>query len=268
MRHPLITAIAATTVAATGSIVAAGPISSPNFEYVAGPSNAPRDTLVADGMTGFEAPDFVIGELPGQNGWAGSSFTDGSLAVEANITDANPASGTQHLRITDEPDVASGEATFAFSPTLAEPTNYLSVDVNVSAAGGANYIVQPQAPSEGMVFTIVQFDWEGTIFVADNPDGLGAVYVDTGVAWTPGAYHTLEIESDGSNIVYSLDDSPIYTGVVWAGSTIEEVLLGSDNFQLAGESGDFDNLSIVVPEPATASLMAVGALGLLRRRRA
>ena len=62
--------------------------------------------------------------------------------------------------------------------------------------------------------------------------------------------------------------SLIYSGIagVFAGSSIEQVVLISDNWHNPGESGDFDNLN-VTPEPATLALLAMGGLAMIRRRR-
>jgi hypothetical protein len=38
-------------------------------------------------------------------------------------------------------------------------------------------------------------------------------------------------------------------------------------FYLSGQSADFDNIVVAVPEPTSLGLLAVGAWGLMRRRR-
>ena len=51
-----------------------------------------------------------------------------------------------------------------------------------------------------------------------------------------------------------------------AGTTTEQVVLMSDNYQLdESEAGDFDNLTFT-PEPGTLGLLALGGLLMIRRR--
>jgi hypothetical protein len=257
-------ATAALAVAASASLAGAKPTL--DTFYVPAPDSPDRSTLAAAGFTGFESPDFTTGPLAGQNGWTGSIFTDGSPAVVESISTANPASGQQHLRLEDQPALANGNNTGVFSPTLATPSNFLSVDVNISNTGGADYRIQPQTPTTGSVTAIVVLNFEGDVLVLDSNGAGGFTFIDTGADWTPAVYQNVTIEVGSSSIVYSLDGAEIYTGSTITTGLIEEVFLASDNFQLLGETGDFDN--VAVPEPAAAGLLAFASLGLLRRRRA
>ena len=104
----------------------------------------------------------------------------------------------------------------------------------------------------------------------DDP-GTGLVFVDTGVDWIAGGYRDLPIDIDaGANTIdYYYGGSLIYSsqGGVFAGATTEQVVLMSDNWQLDEYgAGDFDNL-VFTPEPGMLSLLALGGLGMLARRR-
>lgn len=215
---------------------------------------------------GFEAAEgYAPGNILGQQGW--TVFSGDTNQV---ISTANPLSGAQHYRNQKEPGFSSGTLIGAFSPdqgpSTIEPQS-MSVDINISAIGGADYDVVPQAPSQSFLTARVKFNWLGNIYVLDDL-GLGLGYVDTGVPWVAGVYKNLTVDMDpgADSIDYWYDGSLIYSSVagVFAGTAIEQVVLLSDNFQNAGEAGDFDNLTIT-PEPASILLMGV-ALTLIRRR--
>ena len=198
--------------------------------------------------TGFEAVDgFVPGFIGGQSGWT----TFAASLTQGHIDTANPAAGAQHLRISKDPALASGILTGAFSPDqgpLAVGPSSVSVDIAISNTFGADYDVVAQAPSQAMLSARVKFSFVGNIFIVDDL-GAGLIFVDTGVAWNVGPYTNLTINIDpvADTIDYFYGGAPIYSSVggVFAGTTIEQVVLFSDNFHLAGESGDFDNFSVV-----------------------
>ena len=168
-------------------------------------------------------------------------------AVEGHIDTANPASGDQHLRISYDPAAGQGSYTGAFTPDVGPlpvvPSD-VSVDVAISASGGADYDVVPQAPSQGFLTARVSFEYMGNIWILDDV-GAGLQFVDTGVAWNIGPYTTLRILVDpgASTIDYYYGGSLIYSSVagVFAGTTIEQIVLISDNWHTT-DDGDFDNL--------------------------
>jgi hypothetical protein len=218
--------------------------------------------------TGFEAAEgFAPGYIGGQAGWT----TFASSTAQGTVAAANPYAGAQHMRIANDPALTPGSLTGGFSPTqgtLGVGHYVTSMQVNVSAGGGANYGVVVQAPSQGFLSARLEFDWLGNIVLLDDT-GAGLQWVDTGFAWTPGVYKnlTIDIDSVADAIKYYYDGSLFYTGVagVFAGTSAEQVVLYSDNYQNPGEIGDFDAVSIT-PEPATLALLGFGALALIRRR--
>jgi hypothetical protein len=189
-------------------------------------------------------PGFAPGYCA-QNGW--TAFT--ASAVEGQISAANPYSGAQHVRVAGDPAVSVGERVGCFSPDIGpQPVqpNSLSVQVAISGQGGADYFVNPQAPSQDFTTARVDFEFRGNIWVLDDPGG-GLAMVDTGVAWNVGPYTRLDIVVDpvGNTIRYYYGGTLIYTGVVFAGTTIEQVVLYSDNYHM-GDVGDFDTLQAQV----------------------
>lgn len=220
--------------------------------------------------TGFEAPGFAPGYIGGQSGWT----TFASSTAQAIVSAANPFAGAQHMRISKDPALANGALTGGFSPNQGPqaPGAYdVSVMVNLSAVDGADYDVVPQAPSQGFLSARVKFNFAGPIYVLDDTGG-GLAFINTGTDWTAdaGTYKELRIELDAGadTIDYYWGGSLIYSSVagVFAGSSVEQVVLLSDNWQNPGENGNFDNLN-VIPEPASLALLAVGGLALVRRRR-
>lgn len=239
-------------------------------------------------VTGFESP-FTTGTINGQQGWTVSTV-GGVPTVSNNISTANPQSGTQALRITDSAAVANGTTTGVFSPatgftgsTATITTISLAITGVVPGAttGGADYDVILQSPTQALLTARVNFSFLGNINIVDDTDGNGSfdAFVNTGVSWTPGAYSTLSILVDAPNNLrqYRYNGALIYTGAVTAvaGTVVEQVVLISDNFQVAGEAADFDNLSVVavpaavVPESGSVALMlaGLGIAGCVVRRR-
>lgn len=221
--------------------------------------------------TGFEVVDgFAIGGLP-QNGW--TEFAASPNA--ASISGAHPAAGAQHLRIVKDTAATSGTLSGGFSPDagpLAAGQYIVSVDFATNDVGGADYDIVPQAPSQGSLSARMKFSFTGDILVLDDV-GAGLAFVDTGANFAAdGAYRNVSIVIDSINdsIDYFYDGSLIYSSVIGvvAGTSVEQVVLLSDNFQGAGGWGDFDNLSVVVPAPGAIALMGLGGLVAARRRRA
>jgi hypothetical protein len=227
----------------------------------------------ADGFyaTGFEPGEgFSPGWVHGQAGWA----TFVTSTTEAHIDTANPFSGVQNLRISNDPTLDPGSDVGGFSPLLSmDPLalSITSVDVFISNTLGADYDVIPQAPGQGYLTARVKFFYTGDIYILDDVPGTGLTFVDTGTDWVVGEYRNLSIEVDplGDTIDYYYGGSLIYTsqGGVFAGTTVEQVVLLSDNWQLNDqEAGDFDNLSIV-PEPGALGWLSVVCLLVIRGRR-
>ncbi|MFQ5494210.1 MAG: IPTL-CTERM sorting domain-containing protein, partial [Phycisphaerae bacterium] len=216
---------------------ATGVVARPSKQTTSGPG-----TLA----TGFEAVDgFAPGYIGGQAGW--TAFI-ASLA-EGHIDTINPAGGTQHLRISQDPAVSLGTFTGAFSPDvgpLASGASTVSVDVAIGATGGADYIVAAQSPSEGFLTWQVRFSFLGTIRILDDDGFGGFADFDTGVAWSVGPYVNLTVCDDpaAGTTDYFYGGVLIHSQSVHVtGTRVEQIVLLSDNFQ-GSDSGDFDNLSL------------------------
>lgn len=196
-------------------------------------------------QSSFDSADgYVAGACDGQNGW--TMFA--ASTTQGHISTVNPSAGDQHMRIDKDTAAASGSLTGCFSPDLGAPpagTSSVKVDIAISATGGADYDVVPQAPSEALLTARVKFNSVGDILILDDTGG-GLIFVDSGANWTVGSYETLEILIDpvGNTIDYIYGGATIYSSVagLFGATTVEQVVLLSDNFQTT-DSGDFDSLS-------------------------
>ncbi|MHC4415288.1 MAG: hypothetical protein ACYS0G_08395 [Planctomycetota bacterium] len=208
--------------------------------------------------TGFEAPDFAVGPIDGQ-GPVGLEWRQfAASAVEGHVDDANPNMGTQHLRVSKDPDVADATNVGAFSPDLGdfnEINAVVSVWVHLKTldVNGADYQIAPQAPSQGFVTARMVFVAGGAIEVLDDV-GNGLEFVDTGMTWAPGSYKlvTITLDNTSNSLDYTYDIQS-YSGVagVIAGTSVEEVVLFGNNSQVPFDFGaDFDDLSIAYPDGA------------------
>jgi hypothetical protein len=213
--------------------------------YITSLNNQSPVTPNAVSSNGFEVSDgFTAGPINGQVGWA--TFTAATPTIEST----NPALGSQQMRISADGSVGQGSNTGGFSPNMGVQNDTLSASVNVdmliSATGGADYDVVGQAPSQGFLTWRVKFGFLGNISILDDT-GAGLAFIDTGIPWPVNTYFNLQIVSNPvtDSIDYFIDGNLIYSGVagIFAGTTIEQVVILSDNFQI-GDSGDFDNLVI------------------------
>ena len=202
---------------------------------------------------GFEPIDgFSNGFIGGQADWA----TFPGNTSQPVIANANPSTGSQHVRIAEQAGFVGNVG--AISPSIGtRPAGHyeVSMDVAVSGAGGSSYYVSPFSASQGAATAYVVLYQTGDIFVYDNgASGLG--YYDTGANWTTGGYQTLTIDMDAAanTIEYSYGGSLIYTGAVWGGTSVELVRFYGDN---AGtQFGDFDNVTVEgfnLPQPDLVS---------------
>jgi len=207
------------------------------------------DIIHTDVVHGFEPDEgFTPGFVLGQASWGVFAFS----GAESQISDENPASGAQHLRISKDPAVGTGILLGAVSPVLDMPDDLyattLGVDVSISATGGADYEVMAQTASGTLVTARVKFAASGDIMVRDDP-GSGLEFLDTGVDWNVGVYTHLRVDVDpvADTIDYYYGDGgvKIHSSIAGTldGADIGQVILLSNNSN-TGDVGDFDNLHI------------------------
>ncbi len=223
----------------------------------------------ANAVTSFEQPQFVPGIFDNQNAWPAS----GVNLPWATIDTVNPHTGSQHVRMVNDPTVGAPSNRIVFSPggALAPNTpDATALWFFISAAGGADYDFVGQANSQALLTWRVKMNFQGGIFVLDDA-GEGLAFQPTGVVWAPGQWNQLCVEMDPIADVqrYFLNGALIYTGQVYAATSVEQVLALHDNFQNPGEFMDLDDITNVhIPAPGALALVGLGGLIAGRRRRA
>ena len=203
-------------------------------------------------VTGFEAVEgFTSGANCAQNGW--TKFVASN--TEGHVDTANPAIGSQHISIAEDPGIPNGTLTGCFSPNLGVQlpgSSTAQIAIAVSGSGGADYDFVVQAPSQGFITARIKFSYLGDILILDDNGSGGAAFFDSGTNWDTGPYRELRVEVNPSanRIDYYYHGNLIYQGVVYAGTAVEQVVFISDNFHTT-DIGDFDNLQVDNPEGPT-----------------
>ncbi len=231
----------------------------------AGTAAGAPDGVTFPYRTSFDASQgFVTGPLNGQAGWT----TFDATAAQPVVTNANPRTGAQHLRLTDTAAVPDATLTGGFSPNLGIANGqrtatsvWLSInDVTPGPNGGADYdVVGQETDPSGEISFRVKFQFSGDVVIADDVNHDGTLeFVDSGANWSPNAYNNLRVfHNPASNqIAYFLNNSLIYQSVdgIFAGDDVSQVVLASDNFFTAGESGDYDDLAVFNPAAGDADV--------------
>jgi len=275
-----VTAIAVLLLAAVGfapqaEAVSKPPMSATNATVTADAADAPgRVAYVTLLSTGFEpGQGFVVAALEPQQGWTAS----GANAVWASVSGANAHTGTQHQRLQNNALSGAGVNQVALSPlvagVLANTPSTTTQWINISNDQGADYDVFGQAPSQAFISWRVKFHYSdgtgappGMIFILDDIGGGALAFVATNVIWNTGVYTELKVQFDPATdqVRYFYDGNLIHTGVVYAGNVVEQVGSVNDNFQLPGETADFDDI-VLIDTPTDPTSSATKSWGRIKK---
>lgn len=213
-----------------------GPAASANYQ-------ATQDGFI-NYSVGFEAPDYNLGNLNGQEGWYGS------VANDWKVSSANPGAGAQAVRGTWT--TAGSGASFILSPTQpAGTTDYsvVSAKLAITTAGsGATWDFAPQDSEAGLVITRVRFlkGAGNKIQVLSDVGGGTLAYVDTGATWTAGSYFDLKFIAKRSDNSYKLclNGTEIYNGVGFSSSIDNLAIIGNKGTGTQNNILDVDDVVI------------------------
>ncbi len=214
--------------------------------------------------TGFESPDYALGDLNGQQGWIADAFPG-----ECFVTDAFSFEGSQSLFIWGDgyPD---GNPHLGAAHSFADP-----VGIENIVTAGMIAAVSPPTTTGNDYFIVLgdgvnvagylHFVWNQNISVNG---------VSTGYMYPYNAPMIITMVADFDNETFDVDIGGTlvaedYPFVSPGMSALNEVLFAVDDLD-AGQVMVVDALSIVsTPEPGTLSLLAAGVCGIavLKRNR-
>ena len=162
----------------------------------------------------------------------------------------------------------------------AADTFVMSTDIGLSSLNTARFMTPTSL--ENTFFTRVgDSDGGGTFDVLQiDPASMGTgtpagIFIDTGVPIPTLTQFTLSIAVNGTSLEVLLNGSSIFSGSV-LGSPLDglpyaENLTGSqyesgNDSTGFGDIAQYDNVSVVVPAPASLALLGLGGLAIRRRR--
>lgn len=247
---------AVVAVALSGAVSATSPVALAGASY----------------STNFSSAEgYAIGPIGGQVGWQ-SSLVGNQQIVAGGVGGSN-----QSLRLSQGSTADPRPLGLALSPIFSAALTSMSIQSRVDDNGGATYFVGGQSLSANTQVFRIEFDFEGKIWVLD-PSAPGAIngLINTGVSWRQNLWTELSVAMLGSSIQYTYNGTAIYTGQRFGGiATIEQVVLGHDNFQDIG-AGPFSGASqpaaayfgsvAVVPAPGALGILGLGLVACRRRR--
>jgi len=203
----------------------------------------------------FEAPDYSLGDITGQNGWIGTPTGETTNLENQVVSDEQSTDGTYSLKIVKEDAFASQD-----QPVIGAFYNYATPVPNALATFSADlYIDEFNSNSSDFIFglvnttvgsfrTYVRFTFAGNISVL-GADAVGTVTLeDTMIDWTPLTWFNIRVEITGNVLEVFKDGTSIYTGFTSSTGPIDQMRFAHDNFDGFAYMDNFrtndENLSV------------------------
>lgn len=221
--------------------------------------------------TDFNAPTYSDGGLIGQDGWVLTNSTTNPINVANSGTD-----GTVTL-VTSGQDIRR-----AFSPNHTSGSIYLKVEFTVaSAQATGDYFVHlgDNGTSNFYARTYIRSSGTGFVMALGTSSGIatyGTTVLNFNTAYTLLARYDLNAgtaNDTGALFINPVNELGVGDTAYVAATTIgtDATLINSVSLRqgtAANAPGvTIDSITVLVPEPSSALLGAIGFVGLLRRRR-
>ncbi|CAN5650512.1 hypothetical protein BH09PLA1_BH09PLA1_13590 [soil metagenome] len=254
--------------------------------FVATASVSSAATIVF--QTGFEAPDYSIGNLIGQNNWSqyDADVPNANVTVQSGVV--RPITGgSQAVRFQatgagidpyyDFTDVLSTDSAVPASLIAAEPIVRIQWDMMRAPLGGGESptgswgIDIYDTNANNLTATISVYDDMIGPGVSGTDDSLSQVYLGDGSA--RGTWDTYMVEMNYLTRTYTVLLNGMQIGDAQAINAAADNGIGDVDFlswTRGTDSAYFDNFSITtnsVPEPGMISAFAIGGMMLRRRAR-
>ncbi len=226
--------------------------------------------------TGFESPDYVTGNLVGQQGWdAVGLFEDDVVTV--NVQNAVVKTGSQAVSLTGSGQ-AAGAFAYKLTPYVPTTEKIITIDYDMlwgdsGATKSFLYGVQTYDTDLNLIGSVGVSQLFG-FYNAVVFDGEGTPISIPGAVVTPGTWNHFQLVLDYDSQTYQASMNgfasatmPFQTaGIVDYG---EADLFRDAGLGNANDTAYFDNLSSIssaIPEPASLGMLGGLAVLLLRRR--
>ncbi len=187
-------------------------------------------SFAQEGTISFESSEgYSLGDIYTQNGWTVTGDGDGGYVTNQVISDEMATDGTYSLKIDNEPAFPGQQspvvgAFYNYTSPIPYLNSTYSADIYISELGGANFRFGTVNITEGFFTAILEFDWQGSIWVLD-----GDSFVET-ITWSDMTWYNIRIEILAATVKYYVNDVEIHEGALDSPFDTEQVRFANDNY--------------------------------------